>query len=124
MFLVGAFLQKKVDYSHGFLSVFFHIFNFFRYTGSDQITCTPKVLRKLKKTPNCTPSPKELNQKGFPRNIQYRTIPKSSVFFSTFPGKFFSRSVLPSIFWSFATEWMLRNPKGSHSSPVQFFSTL
>ena len=37
----------------------------------------PKVLRIFKKSPNCTCWPKELNQKSFPRNIQYRTVPLS-----------------------------------------------
>ena len=40
----------------------------------------PKVLQKFQKTPKCTCWPKELNQKGFPRNIQYRTRPKGPNF--------------------------------------------
>ena len=40
----------------------------------------PKVLQNFEKTPNCTYWPKELNQKGFPRNIQYRTRPKGPPF--------------------------------------------
>ena len=44
-FLVGAFLKKRVDYSHGFSSVFF-----FRYTWSDQIVL-PEVLQNLKEGP-------------------------------------------------------------------------
>ena len=36
----------------------------------------PKVIQNFQKTPKCTCWPKELNQKGFPRNIQYRTRPK------------------------------------------------
>ena len=40
----------------------------------------PKVLQNFEKTPNCTCWPKELNQKGFPRNIQNRTRPKGPPF--------------------------------------------
>ena len=36
----------------------------------------PKVLQNFEKTPTCTCWPKEQNQKGFPRNVQYRTRPK------------------------------------------------
>ena len=35
----------------------------------------PKALQNFKKTPNCTCWPRELNQKCFPRNIQYSTRP-------------------------------------------------
>ena len=47
-----------------------------RDTRSDQNSSTPKILQNFKKTPNCTRWPKELNQKGFPFNIRYRTRPK------------------------------------------------
>ena len=45
----------------------------------------PKVLQKFEKTPNWTRWPKELNQKGFPRKVQYRTRPKGPAldFFGT-----------------------------------------
>ena len=103
----------------------------------------PKVLQNFQKTPKCTCWPKELNQKGFPRNIQYWTRPKGPSFrhcatffkknffphenppfrvhlFGTvrlFSKKTFSPTKTPpSIFWSFATEWMLKNPKGSSLS--------
>ena len=63
---------------------------------------TKKVLQNLQKTPKCTWWPKELNQKGFPRNIQYRTRPKgplSSVYSALrdfFSNSFFTeRSVSP-----------------------------
>ena len=71
-FLVGAFLKKRVDYSHGFSSVFF------KDQNGPELTkiVLPKVLQNLQKTPKYTWWPKELNQKGFPRNIQYRTRPK------------------------------------------------
>ena len=59
-----------------------------------------KVIKRFMKTPNCTCWPKELNQKDLPLNIQYRTRPNGR---------------LPSIFLSFATEWMLKNLKGSLS---------
>ena len=77
VFLVGAFLEKKIDYSHGFSSVFFL---FFRYTLSGQNSSTPEVLPNFRKTPKCTRWPKELNQEGFPRNIQYRTRPNDPLF--------------------------------------------
>ena len=62
--------MKRVEYSHGFSSVFFF--------DTPEVTkiVLPKVLQKFKKTPNCTCWPKELSQKGFPRNIQYQTRPK------------------------------------------------
>ena len=121
IFLVGAFLEKRVDYSHGFSSVFFNFF--FRYTWSDQNSSTPKVLKNFKKTPNCTHWPKELNQKGFPRNIQYRTRPQAplSVFDIArfFPGKIFSKGS-PSFFSEFCDRMDVenffptpKNPKGS-----------
>ena len=40
----------------------------------------PKVLQNFKYMPNCTRWPKELNQKRFQRNIQYRTRLKGSPF--------------------------------------------
>ena len=43
-------------------------------------TVLPKFLQNFKKTPNCTCWPKELNQKCFPRNREYRTRPKVSPF--------------------------------------------
>ena len=80
----------------------------------------PKVLQNFQKTPKCTCWPKELNQKDFPRNIQYRTRPKGpffrhcAIFFSK---KLFSPRKAPlQFFRSFATEWMLKNPKGSSLS--------
>ena len=81
----------------------------------------PKVIQNFEKTPNCTCWPKELSQKGFPRNIQYRTRPKGTPFrfFGTvrlFFKTFFHQRVPSSIFWSFATEWMLKNPNASSLS--------
>ena len=79
----------------------------------------PKVLQNFQKMPKCTCWPKELNQKGFPRNIQYRTRPKGPFFRhcgTFFIKTFFPTKGPPSIFWSFATEWMLKNPKGSSLS--------
>ena len=101
MFLVGAFLKKRVDYSHGFSSVFF---KFFFDTPEVTKIVLPKVLQNFQMTPNCTCWPKELNQKGFPRNIQYRTRPKGPPFsFSAlrdFVWKKFPQRV-PSIFLEF-----------------------
>ena len=74
----------------------------------------PKVLQNFQKTPKCTCWPKELNQKAFPRNIQYRTRPKGPFFrhCATFFKKIFHHERPPlQFFWSFATEW-LKNPKG------------
>ena len=99
----------------------FSILFFFRFTWSDQNSSTPKVIQNFKK-PNCTRWPKELNQKGFPRNIQYQTRlkgpPLSFFCIATLFREFFSQMVPLQFFWSFATEWMLKNPKGS---PFQFF---
>ena len=89
------------------------------FLGPPELTkiVLPKVLQSFQKTPKCTSWPKELNQKGFPRNIQYRTRPKGPFFrhCDFFQKKIFHHeSPPPSIFfWSFATEWMLKNPKGS-----------
>ena len=59
VFLVGAFLEKRVDCSHGFSSVFFF--------DTPEVTkiVLPKVLQNFKKTPNCTFGPRELNEKVF-----------------------------------------------------------
>ena len=64
-----------------------------------------------------------MNQKGFPRNVQYRTRPKGAPFqffrhCQTFSGIFFLKGSPFKFFWSFASEWLLKNPKGS---PFQFF---
>ena len=56
--------------------------------------------------------------KNFPRNIQYRTRQKGSPpsFFGIVRlfSEIFSPKGPTSFFWSFATEWMLKNPKGLH----------
>ena len=79
----------------------------------------PKVIQNFQKMPKCTCWPKELNQKGFLCNIQYRTRPKGP-FFGTvrlFSKKNFFPTKGPlQFFWSFATEWVLKNPKGSSLS--------
>ena len=84
----------------------------------------PKVLQNFKKTPNSTCWPKELNQKVFARNIQYWTRPKGPFQFFrhcvTFFEFFFSKGSPFIFFWSFATEWMLKNPKGSSLSAFFF----
>ena len=91
----------------------------FRLCVSRPPEVTKIVLPKIQKTPNCTCWPKELNQKGFPRNIQYRTTPKGPPFrffrhCATFFQNFLCTKGSPlHFFWSFATEWMLKNPKGS-----------
>ena len=94
-FLVGAFLKKRVDYSHGFSSVFFNDQNRPELTK----IVLPNVLQNLQKTPKCTWWPKELNQNGFPRNIQYRRRPKGPPFqfflalWDFFRKNFFRKSV-------------------------------
>ena len=90
--LVGSFLKKRVDYSHGFSSVFLR---------PPEVTkiVLPKVLQNFEKTPKCTWWPKELNQKGSPRNIQYRARPKGPLdffrHFANFVQKFFSTKGSP-----------------------------
>ena len=131
-FLVGAFLKKIVDYSHGFSSVFFQktltksndysqLFSLKSFLRPPKVTkiVVPKVLQNFEKTPKCTCWFKELNQKGFPRNIQYRTRPKGLDFFGTVRllFKFFSTKVSRfDFFWSFAPEWRLKNHKESSLS--------
>ena len=56
----------------------------------------PKVLQNFKKTPNCACWPKAMNQKSF-TFFPKHTIPDET-------------KGTPSIFLSFATEWMLKNP--------------
>ena len=75
---------------------------FFKDQNKPELTkiVLPKVLQNLQKTPKCTWWPKELNQKGFPRNIQYRTRPKGPFFqfFFSIVGlfsKFFFRKSVP-----------------------------
>ena len=97
---------------------------FLKTTWTDQNSST-KVLQNII-APNCTIWPSELNKKVlpvFPRNIPYRARPKGPpfIFFGTarlFFEKKIPRRVPPAFFWCFATEWMLKNPKGS---PFQFF---
>ena len=81
----------------------------------------PKVLQNFQKTPKCTCWPKDMNQKGFLRTIQYRTRSKGPPldFFGTV--RLFQKKNSPSkrpssIVLSFTTERMLENPKGSSLS--------
>ena len=55
---------------------------FFKDQNRPELTkiVLPKVLQNLQKMPKSTWWPKELNQKGFPRNIHYRTRPKGPPF--------------------------------------------
>ena len=86
----------------------------------------PKVLQNFQKTPKCTCWPTELNQKGLPRNIQYRMRPKGPFFrhcATFFKKKFSPRNAPLQFFWSFATEWMLKNPKWSSLCFFRHFET-
>ena len=87
-FLVGVLLEKRVDYRHGFSSVFFF--------DTPEVT---KIVPQNFMVSNWTIWPTELNQKGFPFfpcNIHYRARLKGClsdffgivrVFFSKFPPK-------------------------------------
>ena len=73
----------------------------------------PKVLQNFQKTPKCTCWPKE-QPKRFPAQHTIPDETKGSIFSALCD--FFPHERPPSIFWSFATEWMLKNPKGSSLS--------
>ena len=99
-FLVGAFLEKRVDYSHGFSSVFF-----LRPPALTKIVL-PKVLQNFK----FHLLAQGTEPKNFPHNIQSRTRPKGPPFSflalrDFFSEKFFSPKCPPSIFLGFATDW-------------------
>ena len=110
-----SFPEKRVDYSHGFSSAFFF----------DTPEVTKTVLPKVLQNPKLYLLVQVTEPKRFsfiPRIIQYRTRLKGPPFsfFSTLRDFFRKKfpKVPPSIFWSFATEWMLKNPKGF---PLSFF---
>ena len=74
---------------------------FFKDQNRPELTkiVLPKVLQNLQKTPKCTWWPKELNQKGFPRNIQYRTRPKCPPFqFFSALWDFFRKKIFVKVF--------------------------
>ena len=77
LFSQPTIVLKRADYSHGFSSV---SLNIFFYTTEVMKIVLPKVQQNFKKTPNCFRWPKELNQKGFARNMQYRRRPKGPPF--------------------------------------------
>ena len=97
------------------VSVFFYLF---RYPSTDQNSSTRKVLQNFRKPPNCTRWHKEPNQKGFPRNIQYRTMPKGPPFQffrhceAYFREKNFPKGP-PSILLEFCDRMDAANPRGS-----------
>ena len=83
---------------------------------------------------NCTIWPSELDQKGFPlffrvtfHTGQHQRVPTFNFVrhCETFFRNFFPQMVPPAFFLCFATEWMLKNPKGSPFSVffgiVRFF---
>ena len=66
--LVGAFLEERLDYSHGFLSVFFD-------TPGVRKIVLPKVLQNLKEGAKLYLLSQGTEPKMFsffPRNVQYR----------------------------------------------------
>ena len=81
----------------------------------------PKVIQNFQKTPKCTCWPKELNQKGFPRNIQYRTRPKGPFFrhCATFFKNFFSPRKAPFNFLEFCNRMDVE--KSQRVLPFSFF---
>ena len=93
--------------SFRFLEVFWNSFCEF-----DTKIFLSKVLQNFKKTPSCSRWPKELNQKGFPRNIQYRTRPEGPFLFFRHCEIFRKKFSPLQFFRNFATKWMLKNPKG------------
>ena len=107
-FLVGAFLEKRVDYSHGFSSVLF-----LRPPELTKIVL-PKFLPSFK----FHLSAQGPETKSFPHNIQCQTRQKG-------PQNFFPQRVPPSICLGFPTDWVLKNSKGSPLSicfgVVRFF---
>ena len=82
----------------------------------------PKVIQNFQKMPKCTCWPKELNQKGFLCNIQYRTRPKGP-FFGTvrlFSKKnFFPHERPPSNFLEFCNRMGVE--KSQRVLPFSFF---
>ena len=94
IFLVGAFLKKRVDYSHGFSSVYF-----LRPPELTKIVL-PKVLQNFK----FHLLAQGTEPKSFPHNIQCRTRPKGFFFgiARLFSEKKFPQRVPPSIFLGFA----------------------
>ena len=117
-FLVGAFLKKRVDYSHGFLSVFF-----LRPPELTKIVL-PKVLQNFK----FHLLAQGTEPKSFPHNIQYRTRPKSPPFrFFSALRYFFSEKIFSPKGPSFNFFWVLRQTgyrKIQKGPPFQFFSAL
>ena len=116
--VTGCFFSRRFSLEKSRLQSWLFVSVFLRPPELTKIVL-PKGLQNFQKTPKCTCWPKELNQKGFPRNIQYRTRPKGPFFWhcAIFFKETFSTTKGPlQFFWSFATEWMLKNPKGSSLS--------
>ena len=115
-FLVGAFLEKRVDYSHGFSLVFL------RPPELAKIVL-PKVLQNFK----FHLLAQGTEPKSFPHNIQCRTRPKGppfQFFFGIarlFSEKKFPQRVPPSFIWVLRQTGYRKIPKGP---PFQFFSAL
>ena len=116
-FLVGAFLEKRVDYRHGFSSVFF-----LRPPELTKIVL-PKVLQNFK----FHLLVQGTEPKSFPHNIQCRTRPKGPPFqFFRHCETFFRKKIFPKgsplqFFWVLRQPGYRKIPKGL---PFQFFLAL
>ena len=115
-FLVDAFLEKRVDYSHGFSSVFL------RPPERTKIVL-PKVLKNFK----FHLMAQGTEPKSFPHNIQCRTRPKGPPFqfFSAlrdFSGKKIFPKGPPFIFFGFCDR--LGIEKSQRVTPFSFFGVV
>ena len=105
-------------FRHGFSTI---VMVFLRSPELTKIVL-PKVLQNFQKMPKCTCWPKELNQKGFPRNIQYQTRPKGSFFLALcvfFQKNFFPTNGPPSIVLKFCNKMDVE--KSQRVLPFSFF---
>ena len=116
LFLIGAFLVKRVDYSHGFSSVF--------SSRTPDLTkiILPKVLQNFK----LHLLAQETEPKSFPHNIQGRTRPKGPPFSflalrDCFSGKKFPKGT-PLQFFGFCDR--LGIEKSQKDPPFNFFGVV
>ena len=102
LFYSALFLRKESTIVMAFRQCFFKFL--LRPPELTKIVL-PKVLQHFEKTPKCTCWPKELKIPPF------RFFRHCATFFKKNPPKGPLQA-----FWSFATEWMFKNPKGSSLS--------